>query len=298
MSAHTFIRSIPVLPWASRISALISAAIVFAIFIFLFWFCLPLFNTDTLSQLLTWDWRPFQGQFGILAMVTGSLLLAFSSVLVAFPIAIGICCFIHGLGPRPLAKLVLRAVKLMTSVPTVVYGFVGVFVLVPLLRDIFHHGSGFSCLAAIIGLAGLVLPTIVLMLHSQFILVEPQIRNAADALGISPAQRLLHLVIPASKKGFAAAAILGFGRAIGDTMIPLMLAGNAAQIPGSLLDSIRTMTAHIALVIAADSQSLTYLSLFACGLILFLITILINLGLYFFSRPQSNTRMQKSWESK
>ena len=261
------------------VSAWISAAVVLSIFLFLAWFCRPLLDTTVLSSLLSWNWRPFQGDFGILSMLTGSLLLASSSMLLAFPVGVGICCFVHGVGPPGPTRFVLWTIKLMTSVPTVVYGFVAVFVLVPLLRDVFRQGSGFSLLAAILGLAVLVLPTVVLMLHSQFLTIEPQVRLTAAALGMPPSQKLLHLVIPASGRGFLAAAILGLGRALGDTMIPLMLAGNAAQLPGSVFDSIRTMTAHIALVVATDSQSLAYLSLFACGLLLFMTTALVNLGL-------------------
>lgn len=283
-SSHTF----SLWPLAYKIAATLSAAVVLALLFFLLWFCLPLFNTTTLSQLMTWDWQPFHGQFGILPMITGSLLLAFSGLLLSFPIAIGICCFVHGMGPAAPAKYVLRIVKLMTSVPTVVYGFVGIFVLVPLLRDVFQSGSGYSWLAAMLGVAILILPTLVLMLHSQFMIVAPQVHLTATALGMTPAQELIHLVIPASGRGFAAAAILGFGRAVGDTMIPLMLAGNAAQAPGSIFDSIRAMTAHIALVVATDSQSLAYHSLFACGLILFLTTIMVNLGLLFLKKPNGN----------
>ncbi len=272
-------------PLAARASACVSAAAVAAIFLFLIWFSLPLLNGETSAKLLTWDWRPFQGRFGILPMALDSLLLAVPALLLAFPVSIGVCCFAHGMGPPGPARLVLGVVKLMTGAPTVVYGFVGVFVLVPLLRGVFREGSGFCWLAAVIGLAVLILPTIVLMLHSQFMLVGPQVEITAAALGMTPAQRLLHLVIPASGRGFAAAAVLGFGRALGDTMIPLMLAGNAPQVPGSIFDSIRAMTAHIALVVAADSQSLAYLSLFACGVILFLGALLVNLGLHMLGSP-------------
>ncbi len=270
---------------ACRASAGITATAVLAILLFLLWFSLPLMDGETLAKLLTWDWQPFQGRFGILPMVAGSLLLSFSALALAFPVSVGICCFAHGMGPNGPARFVLRLVKLMTSVPTVVYGFVGVFVLVPLLREGFRTGSGFCWLAATIGLAVLVMPTIVLMLHSQFLLVEPRVSLTAAALGMTPVQRLLHLVIPNSGRGFVAALILGFGRALGDTMIPLMLAGNAPQVPGSALESLRALTAHIALVIAADSQSLAYLSLFACGLILFLNAFLVNAGLYALGRP-------------
>ena len=99
------------------------------------------------------------------------------------------------------------------------------------------------------------------------------------SMGFSPIQQLLGLTLPLSRRGLGAAAALGFGRAIGDTLIPLMLAGNAARPPHSLLDPLRTLTAHIALVVATDSQSLAYASLFACGVALFLVSLAINLGL-------------------
>ncbi len=262
-----------------RVSAVLSASVVLALFLFLVYFCLPLLHADVLVRLLDWSWKPFHGHFGILAMIAASFLLACSAMLLAFPLGAGICCFAHGMGPPRLARLALRTIQLMTSVPTVVYGFVAVFVLVPLLRGVFHHGSGFSWLAALLGLAVLVLPTVVLMLHSQFQVAEPQVRVTAAALGMSSAQKLLYLVVPMSRRGFLAAAVLGFGRAFGDTMIPLMLAGNAPQVPGSLFDSVRALTAHIALVVATDSHSLAYQSLFAAGLILFATSALVNLGL-------------------
>lgn len=264
---------------AVRLSALLASCAVLALFGFLLYFCLPLLEPGALGDLLTTDWRPFQGSFGILPMAVGSLALALSAVPLAFPVAVGVCCFMHGAGPTRAGRVVLRTVQLMTSVPTVVYGFVAVFVLVPLLRNVFHHGSGFSWLAATLGLAVLILPTMILMIHGQFEVVEPRIRLTATALGLTRAQQLVHLVIPLSRRGFASALILGFGRAVGDTMIPLMLSGNAPQIPGSVFDSIRALTAHIALVVATDSQSLAYLSLFAAGLFLFVTTAGVTLGL-------------------
>lgn len=166
----------------------------------------------------------------------------------------------------------------MTSVPTVVYGLVAVFLLVPTIRAGFS-GSGFSWLAAMLTLAMLVLPTIVLLVDSQFAVVSPEIRLTAAALGFSRTQTLLHLTLPLSSRGLVAAAVLGFGRAVGDTLIPLMLSGNAVQLPHSLLDPLRTLTAHIALVVATDSQSAAYSSLFACGVILFVFSTTVNLGL-------------------
>ncbi len=259
--------------------ALISAAIVGTIFIFLAYFSLPLFEDGQLGTLFSRSWQPFQGHFGILPMIAGSLCLSLSAMLLAYPMALGICLFAHGLGPRIPGKCILALVHFMTSIPTVVYGFVAVFLLIPTLRTTITTGSGFSWLAAMLTLAVLILPTIVLFIHTQFSMVEPLVRQTTEALGMTPAQRLLAVTLPLSTRGLLAGAVLGFGRAMGDTMIPLMLSGNAPLMPHSLMESLRTMTAHIALVVATDSQDSMYQSLFACAVILFLTTFAINLGL-------------------
>jgi phosphate transport system permease protein len=262
-------------------AAAISCLAVVAVFLFLLRFSWPLFSAQGLGEVMHWTWQPFKEQFGILPMIVGTLGLAATAMGLAFPLAVGVCCFIHGMGPRLPARITYGLIQFMTSIPTVIYGFVAVFLLVPRIRTVFHHGTGFSWLAAALVLALLILPTMVLMLHTQFTLVEPRVRLTAKALGMTEAQKFVHMVFPLSRRGFLAAGVLGFGRAAGDTLIPLMLAGNAVMPPESLLDSIRTLTAHIALVVATDSQSGAYLSLFACGMILFLTTVGVNAGLRF-----------------
>ena len=255
----------------------VSALSVLAIFAFLLWFALPVFRDEALASLLSWHWRPLRGEFGILPMLAGSLCLAVSSMLLAYPLALGICCFVHGAGPARAARPLLAVVRFMTSVPTVVYGLVSVFLLVPIIRSAFS-GAGFSWLAAGVTLAVLIIPTLVLLIDGQFCQVQEGIGQTAAALGFTPVQQLLRLTLPLSRRGLGMAAALGFGRAIGDTLIPLMLAGNAARPPQSLLDPLRTLTSHIALVVATDSQSLIYSSLFACGVFLFVVSLLVNLG--------------------
>jgi len=266
--------------WLLRAAAVFSALIVLALFGFLLYFSLPLFFEGQLGELFSWHWRPFQGDFGILPMIVGTLALAVSALLIAYPLGLGICLFIHGLGPARLTRPLLLLVHGMTGIPTVVYGFVAVFLLVPPLRSYFAHGSGFSLLAATLTLSVLILPTIVLLINSQLQQLVPDLRLTAVALGISRADELSHISLPAASYGLLAAAILGFGRAVGDTLIALMVAGNATQVPDSVFDSIRTLTAHIALVVSTDSQSTTYHSLFAGGLILFLTTVSVNLLLH------------------
>lgn len=259
------------------ISGLISAIAVAAIFVFLIYFTIPVVLNGDMSQLVSWTWRPAARQYGILPMAVGSLCLATSATLAAYPLGIGICCFVHGLGPRRLSRMVMIVIDFMTGVPTVVYGFLSVFMLVPLMRRCFESGTGFSWAAASITLTILILPTIVLVIHTQLRQSAPEMELAGTALGISRAQILLWIIFPHAFRGLSAAAVLGFGRALGDTIVSLMLAGNAAQVPHSLLDSIRTLPAHIALVTATDVHSTAYHSLFVSGLVLATIAALVNI---------------------
>lgn len=246
---------------------------------FLAWFSLPLLAPGQLASVLSWTWQPTSGRFGILPMTVGSLLLGSSALTLAYPLGLGLAFFAHGLGPGWAARPLTALVRLMTGVPTVVYGLASAFLLTPLLRAGFEGTSGFSWLAAMLVLALLVLPTIVLVLDGQLRLVLPGLGITAAALGLTPPQTLVRLALPLCGPGLKSAAVLGFGRAVGDTLIPLMLSGNAAQLPHSPLDSLRALTAHIGLVLATDSQSAAYGSLFACGLMLFGVSLAVNLAL-------------------
>jgi phosphate transport system permease protein len=266
-------------------ATLISGLAVCAILGFLLYFSLPLVLQGQVGQILAWHWRPFQGDFGILPMVIGSLLLAFSALFLAYPLGVGLCGFTFSHRQKLWGRLVLVVIRLMTGVPTVVYGFVSVFLLVPLIRVYFAQGTGFCWLAAALILALLILPTIVLLIWAQLEQVAPEVGLAATALGFTPSQELLWVVLPQAARGLLAAAVLGFGRAVGDTLVALMLAGNAPQIPHSPLEALRTLTSHIALVVATDSTSLAYQSVFASGLILFALAAAVNLALRWLKSP-------------
>lgn len=268
--------------WIRRLlcaAAMASTAAAFCILLVLIYLVLPLFTSGGLETVFSWQWLPFQGNFGILPMVVGSLLLSLGALICATPLAVGVSCFVQVLAPTPLRGPCRALVHYMTSIPTVIYGFVAVFLLVPLIRQWFDRGTGFSLLTAMLVLTLLILPTIVLVYQSALREVDRFARVTCAALGFSKPAYIRRVLLPLSRRGLLAAVILGFGRAVGDTLISLMLAGNAPMIPGSVLDSIRTLTAHIALVVATDSQSTFYHSVFASGLILFLIMILINLAL-------------------
>ena len=254
------------------IATAVSSVAIFLIFLLLVYFCLPLFTAGRVSELLTFEWQPFGGRYGILPMCATSLGLSILSLCLAFPPAVGFCCLTFALAPRRIARFLLAWVHFMTGIPTVVYGFVSVFLLVPVMRAWFEAGSGFSLLTASITLSLLILPTIVLVLQAGLERIDPLLRLASEAMGLTTIQQVRHVFLPAAREGLITGAILGFGRAVGDTLISLMLAGNAPQPPHSLLASVRTLTSHIALVLATDSTSMVYQSVFASGLILFLLT--------------------------
>ncbi len=256
-------------------AAAVSAAAVLGILVFLAILAAPAWQGA--AHVFTWDWRPFHGHYGILPMVVGSLLLALTALLLALPVAIGIAAFAHGLGPRRLARIVLAAVHAMTGIPTIVYAFVSAMLLVPFVREVFVHGSGYSLLSAALVLSVLILPTIVLVVHAHWHSMGKELERTCAALGIPRGRAVLRVLLPLSRRGLLTAAVLGFARALGDTMIALLLSGNAAQVPGSALDGFRTLTAHIALVVATDTQDAAYASIFAAGLILLLVAAAASL---------------------
>ena len=241
----------------------VSLATLAAICIFLAVLSAPLFIQGQWDQILSSTWRPHEGQYGVLPMVAGSLTLSGAAFILAYPLGIGVCLFLCGPWGGGLRRVTLAVVTFMTAIPTVVYGFVSVFLLIPLIKNVLG-GSGPSVLAACLSLALLVLPTIVLFLHQAMRETEIRTRLTSASLGLSPIQALLLVVMPGSAQALRAAAIMGYCRALSDTLIPLMLAGNAPQFPDSFFDSVRTLTAHIALVVATDNSSPAFHSLCAC----------------------------------
>jgi phosphate transport system permease protein len=270
--------------WLRRVlgaAAALSAVAVLVILGALVGSCVPLLRSGDFLAVVTGPWRPYGAAptFGIAPMILSSAAVALLAVAFAFPAAVGVCSFAHGVGPRWLRRPVLAAVHFMTSIPTVVLGFVSVFLLVPRLRQGLATGPGFCLLAAAIALAVLVLPTVVLVVHVHLRLVDPGVRLACDALGLSPVETQVHVLFPLARRGLATAAILGLARALGDTLIALMVAGNAAQWPTSPLQPVRTLTAHVALVLATDAASPEYRSVAVAGLLLFLITATLTLSI-------------------
>ena len=214
--------------------------------------------------LFTSVWHPESKQFGILPVMAATAALSLSSLALGWLVSFGCVCYIHGFGGKRGGALLLSLLRVMTAIPTVVYGFASVFLLVPIVRNGFG-GSGLSWFTATLILALLITPTMVLVMDGA---VEQAVRESgltAASLGFSRAEHLVFVVLPSCREWLWGAALLGFGRAAGDTMIPTMLAGNAVQYPTSPLNAIRTLTAHIGLVLSSDVGGTAYYSLFAAG---------------------------------
>jgi phosphate transport system permease protein len=239
----------------------------------------PLLSGGLFIDLLTGAWEPGKGAYGIFPMVVGTLSISLLSLAFAFPLSLGCAFFAAGISPSCLNRLFRRLVQLMTGIPTVIYGFVGIFLMVPIVRGLHGSGSGLCILSAALMLAVLISPTMILFFSDSLDRVPSSYQEAADALGATPSQRLLLVMLPCAKKGILNGLVLAFGRAVGDTLVALMIAGNAIQVPESVFDAARTLTAHIALVIAADYESLEFKSIFACGLLLYIfVAVLIAIA--------------------
>lgn len=254
--------------FTSAAASAMAAALVFG---FLLVLGFPLIGGGEFLTLLISPWSPGKGMFGFLPMITGTAVISFLSIIFAFPLSLGAAFFMAGLGPRRLSWLLDGFVRFMTGIPTVIYGFLGIFLMVPLVRNLFEAGSGMCILSASLMLSLLVSPTMIIFFKDAFDSVDHSYIEAADALGADKVQRLVYIILPQAWPGIVTGAIMGLGRAMGDTLIALMIAGNAIHVPGSVLDSARTLTSHIALVSASDYESMAFKSIFACGVTLYIL---------------------------
>ncbi|WP_304679777.1 PstC family ABC transporter permease [uncultured Desulfovibrio sp.] len=267
--------------WGTRLAALLAVCGVGLLFVMVVAAALPVLLRPGPGWPLEWLWQPYEGHFGILPMCLGSLALATFALCAGWPLALGLCCWLlteEARAARPLARLTGGLIRFMTTIPTVVYGFAAVFLLTPLVRTALG-GTGMCLFAAGVMLTLLILPTMVLVLEAGLAPRLERLCPWGQALGFSRLDLLRLFVLPKAGRNLAAAAVLGFGRAVGDTLIPLMLAGNATHVPGGLTESLRTLTAHMALVTANEVGGAAYNSLFVAGLVLLLVNAGASLAL-------------------
>jgi phosphate transport system permease protein len=268
------------------LSALASSSITVAILAFMVFMGLPLMKEGGFLSLLQKPWAPYQGLYGIYPMIIGTGAIALLSLVFAFPLSLGCSFLIATIAPKPVSRGFRRLIELMTGIPTVIYGFAGIFLLVPIIRELFQSGSGLCILTASLVLGIMITPTMTLFFCDGFDRIPRSYLDAADALGASRSQKLLYVMLPSARQGMLNGVLLALGRAVGDTLIALMLAGNAIRVPESALEPARTLTAHIALVIAADYESPEFRSIFTCGIVLYLFTMTVTFLVRYFGRSE------------
>ena len=229
-----------------------------------------------------WASTAAEPKFGILPFILTSVYGTAGAILIGVPVGFFAAVFLSKVAGKKVRSAMETAVSLLAGIPSVVYGLVGMLVLVPAVRSIFHVPDGASLLAAIIVLAIMILPSIIKVSVTALDAVPKEYEDASLALGASPVETFFRVSVPAAKSGIAAAVVLGVGRAIGEAMAVMMVAGNVANMP-SLFQSVRFLTTAVASEMSYSSPgSLQRNALFSIALVLFLFIMLLNAALNFF----------------
>lgn len=258
------------------ITAIFSIIIILLIVSFILVEGLPAFEEYGIFHFLFgMDWAPNDGEFGVFAMIIGSIYVTLLSLLMAVPLSLLCAIFMAEVAPNKVRSILKPVIETLSGIPSVVYGFFGLIVLVPLIRTYFG-GTGFSMFTAALILTVMVLPTIITISQDSIRAVPQEYREASFGLGATNWQTIRHIVFPAALPGIITSIILGMGRAIGETLAVIMVAGNVVQIPGSIFDPVRTLTANIALEMGY-ATGLHYNALFGTAIVLFLIIIILLL---------------------
>ena len=232
----------------------------------------------------TWESTAAQPSYGILPFMLTSIYGTAGAILFGVPVGFFAAVYLAKLAPAPVKSIVEAAVSLLAGIPSVVDGLVGMLVLVPGIRALFHVPDGASLLAAIIVLAIMILPSIIKVSITALEAVPKEYEDASLALGATPVETYFRVSVPSARSGIAAAAVLGVGRAIGEAMAVMMVSGNAANMP-SLFESVRFLTTAVSSEMSYSS-GLQRQALFSIALVLFLFIMLINAVLNFFLKGQ------------
>lgn len=259
-------------------SATASIIAVVVICIFLFSRGLPAIGEIGMFEFLAGTtWKPLEGQFGIFPMIVGSVYVTAGALLLGVPVGILCAVFMAKFCPGGLYKSFKAAIDLMAGIPSIVYGFFGLMVVVPLIQDLVG-GNGKGILTASLLLAMMILPTIIGVAEAALRALPPSYYEGALALGATHERSVFFTMLPAAKSGIMAGVILGIGRAVGETMAVVMIAGNQAALPSSLLSGVRTMTANIVLEMGYAGDGLHRNALIATAVVLFVFILIINLS--------------------
>jgi phosphate transport system permease protein len=229
-------------------------------------------------------WRPTADQFGILAFIVSSLYVTAGALIIGVPIGLLCAIYMARFASKRFLKVMLPGIELLAGIPSVVYGFFGLVLLVPLIRVVFNV-QGMSILAASIILGIMILPTIVTVSYAAMKAVPQSYYEGGLALGASHEFCVMRLIVPAAASGIMAGVILGMGRAVGETMAVIMIVGNKTGFPDSIFDGARTLTSNIVLEMSYAAD-LHYEALIATGVVLFVFILIINMAFAFLNRTR------------
>lgn len=263
-------------------NGILAVLILLGIFFLLLVTAVPAFQEIDIKEFFTsQNWNPtspVKEQYGILSQIVSTFMVTIGALLIAVPLGIGVAAYLSDVAHWRVREIVKPVVEILAGIPSVVIGFLGIVMFGPLIARIFGISHGLNALNGSILLAVMALPTIISISEDSLNAVPRAYSEASLALGASHWQTLIRVKIPAALSGIIAAVMLGMGRAIGETLAVLMATGNAPAFPKSFLSSIRTMTANIAIELGEVPYFTThYYALFAIGLVLFIITFIINL---------------------
>jgi len=259
------------------------SAVIFVVVIFIFLLSqgLPTLREVPLSNLFSTRWYPIEGYYGILPLLLGSLIVTLGATLIAVPVGISTAIYISEISPRWAREILKPLVEVLGGLPSVVLGFLGILILAPYIRQLLYISTGLAAITGSILLAAITIPTIVSVSEDALDAVPRSYRDAALALGATQWQTIWKVTLPAARSGVLTAIMLGVGRTIGETMVVMMVTGNAPVMPTSLsalFAPVRTMTATIAAEMGEVATGSThYHVLFFIGIVLFFIALVINI---------------------
>ncbi len=260
------------------------ASIIFVglIFVFLLKEGLAVFQTvKPFDFLFGKSWYPISepAQLGIWPLILGSIIVTIGATIISVPIGVACAVYIAEIAPQSIKEVLKSGIELLAAIPSVVLGFIGMITLVPWVKATFHLPTGLTALSGSIILAFMAMPTIVSIAEDALYSVPKTYKEGALALGATHWQTIYRVILPAASSGILAAIMLGIGRVIGETMAVMMITGNSAIIPHSILQPVRTLTATIAAEMGeAVVGSEHYFALFAIGIVLFVISFAINVS--------------------
>jgi len=259
-----------------------SIGFVLLIFLFLLREGLPVFFEVPLSDLFSTRWYPTFDLFGTLPLILGSTLVTVTAIAIALPLGVATAVFVREVAPGWAREILKPMIEVLAGIPSVVLGFFGMTLAAPILRETLGTPTGLTAFTGALILAYMALPTLISVAEDALDAVPRSYRDAGLAMGATQWQTIWRVVVPAARSGIVTAVMLGMGRAIGETMAVMMVTGNAARMPltlDSLFRPVRTMTATVAAEMGEVAQGSThYHALFGIGIILFLMTFLINLA--------------------